>query len=153
MFRLDYIISNLGDLIEREEMLAAFSEADVEGLNYVIFSFKVLGLKYIQGLNIITHYLPGQELILWVRFEVLISSRLPARDFMTRIYGELLKLRSEVIVKQDGISVVKKAKSNVRGELVEFLRDVARIVESTDLSEEALKEKLIFHKYVVLQYG
>ncbi len=153
MFKLDYIISNLRDLIEREEMLAAFAEADVEGLNYVIFNFKVLGLKYIRGLNIIAYYLPGQELVLWIRFEVLISSELPARDFMTRIYGELLKLRSEVIVKQDGISVIKKAKSNVRGELVEFLRDVARIVESTDLSEEELKEKLIFHKYVVLQHG
>ena len=153
MFKLDYIASNLRDLIGCEEMLAAFAEADVEGLNHVIFNFKVLGLKYIRGLNIIAYYLPGQELVLWIRFEVLISSELPARDFMTRIYGELIKLRSEVVVRQDGISVIKKAKSDIRGELVEFLRDVARIVENTDLSEEELKEKLIFHKYVVLQHG
>ncbi|MCD6428286.1 MAG: hypothetical protein J7L12_01565 [Desulfurococcales archaeon] len=153
MFKLDYIISNLRDLVGRDEMLAAFAEADVEGFNCIIFNFRVLGLKYIHGLNIIAYYLPGEELILWIRFEVLISSELPARDFMTRIYGELLKLRSEVIVKQDGISVIKKARSDVRGELIEFLRDVARIVESINLSEEDLKERLIFSKYVVLQHG
>ncbi|RLG77027.1 MAG: hypothetical protein DRO14_02950 [Thermoprotei archaeon] len=150
MFKLDYVINNLRDIIKREEMLAAFAEADVEGLNYVVFNFKVLGLKYIHGLNIITYYLPGQELVSWVRFEVLISSELPARDFMTRMYGELLKLKSEVVVKQDGISVIKKAKSDIRGELVEFLRDVTKIVESIDLSKEVVREKLVFSKYVVL---
>ena len=154
MFSINYVIEALADLAPRDKVMAAFAEADVEGLNYILLNFKVLKMKFIYGANVILYYLPGQEVIPWIRFEVLLSSDVPARDFMTKMYSKLLEFGLEVVVKYDGISIMKKVKSgDIKGELMRFLYNVIKIVEDIKLPEEEIRKKLVFSGYAVLHYG
>ena len=151
MRKVSDVIECLRDIVGQEDLLAAFAEADAEGLNYIILNFKVPNLRYVQGFNIIMYYLPGQDLITWTKLEVLVSSDLPARDFMTKIYNELLSLGAEVVVRRDGISVFRKLENfNIGTEIINFLSQVIKIVEGIDLPEEILGTKLVFSRHMVL---
>jgi len=151
VYRLNTILESLEGLVKQEHVLAAFAEADVEGLNHVVLSFRVIELKYIKGLNIIMYYLPGQDLISWVRLEVLVSSDVPARDFMGRMYSELIAMKAEVVVKRDGISVIKRlGVPEIKTEVWNFLSRVIKIVEGIDINKENLRAKLIYSKHAVL---
>ncbi len=151
MGKVSDVIESLRNIVRQEDLLAAFAEADAEGLNYIILNFKVSNLRYIHGFNIIMYYLPGQDLITWTKLEVLVSSDLPARDFMTKIYNELLSLGAEVVVKKDGISVFRKLEGfNIETEIINFLNQVIKIVEGIDLPKKILGTKLVFSRHMVL---
>jgi len=74
--------------------------------------------------NIIIRYVPLLSRVLWIRIEFLISSNLPAKDFMTRIYNDLVRMGAEVAIKKDSISAIFRVNMNSISE------DINRLLSS-----------------------
>jgi len=60
-------------------------------------------------------------------------------------------MKAEVVVKRDGISVIKKlGVPEIKTEVWNFLSRVVKIVEGIDINKENLRAKLMYSKHAVL---
>lgn len=151
MIEIDDLINALERFIKPSKLIEAFEEANECSAKYVIFKFKILNAKFIEGVNIILRYLPHVSAITWGRVEVLISRNVPAKEFLSRIYNSLVKSKAEVIIRADGISAFYKlnleSAIKLRKDLTEKIRICSRIVEGIE------DINLIYEGFTVLDYG
>lgn len=126
------LIERLRDLVPPEEILWVTAEADSLGSRYVIIRFRAQKSKYVDSVNLILSYVPHEDTVLWGRLEILVKPDVSAREFITDMYGKLIRMGCEVLVKSDGISIFRKlgididTQSIKRGlkEICEVLHDV-----------------------------
>jgi len=129
------VIKALEELTKPLNLIEAFEEANEVSARYIILRFKSMNSKYVEGINIILRYLPHTSLVIWGRIEVLVSRDIPAKEFLTRIYNELIKSKAEVLVKADGISVFYKlntaSANEFKADLIRKISECLRIIEGT----------------------
>ncbi len=128
------VAEELSEFIPTKELLWASSEADELGANLIILAFKVGNCRFINRMNIILRYLPLISEVLWMRVEIIISSDLPAKDFLTRIYNELIRSGAEVAVKKDSISAIYKLNLNsIRESIKSVINNIKEILGCSSL--------------------
>jgi len=150
MLEAQEVIKALEGYVKAVNLIEAFEEANEVSAKYIILRFKVVNSMYVEGINLILRYLPHSSLITWGRIEVLISKNIPAKEFLTRIYNELIKSRAEVVIKADGISALYKlnttSANEFRSDLVKKVSECLRVIEGVK------KADLVYEGFAVLNH-
>ncbi len=128
--RVEGFEEEFSGLIPRDTVRWAFSDADLNGFNKVIFVFRVEESALIRSVNLVINYAPFRGEILWGAVEIVISGNLPVKDFFKRTYINLLKANFEVLVDASGIYVVKKlGRDLTSNKVLDVVREVCNAVK------------------------
>ncbi len=123
--KVQELIERLQGLVPPEEILWVTAEADSLGSQHVIMKFRTQKSKHVDSINLILSYLPHENAFLWGKLEILVKPDLSAREFITVMYGRLIRMGCEVLVKSDGISIFRKlgidiSKESIKKSLTEI---------------------------------
>lgn len=115
-------------LVTAEEVFSVLAYASTSAIKVVSLEFSVEGCEYLKQARLIISVPLDEAIAEWVGFEAWLSPDVPAKDFVTRAYAELVSRGFSVTMSRDGIFVHKEKIKNVC--IKTIIEDICRIVEN-----------------------
>ncbi len=113
--------------VTSEEVFSVLAYASTSAIKIVSLEFSIDGCDYLKQARLILSIPLDEAVAEWVGFEAWLSPEVPARDFITRAYNELMSRGFSVTMSRDGIFIHKERVRNVC--LKSLLEEICKIVE------------------------
>lgn len=126
-----------------EEVFSILAYASTSAIRVVSLEFSIKDCSYLKQARLIMGVPLDEPVAEWVGFEAWLSPNVPARDFITRAYNELMSSGFSVTMSRDGVFIHRERVRNVC--IKKLLEEICRIIEGNVPSE------IIYRGYSVME--